>query len=137
MGAPQDTTNLVAQIDAFGLEHLRLVERPLVPLRHHEIRIRVRAASLNYGDLLIALGQFPSRGTGTRLPLVPLSDCAGEVIEVGDAVDRFRLVTVSPARRCQAGLQAHSGPRTRRRRSGAKWTGCLPDTSGGTSVASS
>jgi NADPH:quinone reductase-like Zn-dependent oxidoreductase len=91
MSAPEERSNLVAQIDAFGLEHLRIVERPLVPLRHHEIRIRVHAASLNYRDLLVALGHHPSRVDDIRLPLVPLSDCAGEVIEIGRAVDRFQL----------------------------------------------
>jgi NADPH:quinone reductase-like Zn-dependent oxidoreductase len=91
MSAPQEKTNLVAQIEAFGLEHFRIVERPLAALRHHEIRIRVRAASLNYRDLLIALGQVPSRVSDIRLPLVPLSDCSGEVIVVGSAVDRFQI----------------------------------------------
>jgi NADPH:quinone reductase-like Zn-dependent oxidoreductase len=91
MNVPEEKANLVVQIDAFGLDHLRVVERPLPPLRQHEIRIRVRAASLNYRDLLIALGHHPSRVNGIRLPLVPLSDCAGEVIEVGRAVDRFQL----------------------------------------------
>jgi len=51
MSMPEEKTNLVAEIEAFGLEHFRIVERPLVPLRHHEIRIRVHAASLNYRDL--------------------------------------------------------------------------------------
>jgi NADPH:quinone reductase-like Zn-dependent oxidoreductase len=91
MSAPEAKTNLVAQIEAFGLEHFRIVERPLVPLRHHEIRIHVHAASLNYRDLVIALGQVPSRVSDIRLPLVPLSDCSGEVIEVGGAVDRFQI----------------------------------------------
>src|SRR4029077_3731035 len=91
MSAPEEKTNLVAQIDAFGLEQFRIVERPLVPLRHHEIRIRVHAASLNYRDLLVALGHHPSHASDIRLPLVPLSDCAGEVIEVGHAVDRFKI----------------------------------------------
>jgi NADPH:quinone reductase-like Zn-dependent oxidoreductase len=80
MSAPEERVNLVAQIDAFGLEHLRIVQRALVSLRHHEIRIRVHAASLNNRDLL--LGQVPSRVTDIRLPLIPLSDCAGEVIEI-------------------------------------------------------
>jgi NADPH:quinone reductase-like Zn-dependent oxidoreductase len=91
MSAPEERANLVTQIEALGLEHLRIVERPLTPLRHHEIRIRVRAASLNHRDLLVALGQLPSRITDIRLPLVPLSDCAGEVIEVGREVNRFQL----------------------------------------------
>lgn len=91
MSAPEERVNLVAQLDAFGLEHLSIVERALEPLRHHEIRIRVRAASLNHRDLLVALGQVPSRVSDIRLPLVPLSDCAGEVIEVGRSVDRFQV----------------------------------------------
>jgi NADPH:quinone reductase-like Zn-dependent oxidoreductase len=91
MSAPEEKVNLVAQIEAFGLEHLRIVERAFVPLRHHEIRIRVRAASLNHRDLLVALGQVPSRVSDIRLPLVPLSDCAGEVIEIGRSVDRFQV----------------------------------------------
>jgi NADPH:quinone reductase-like Zn-dependent oxidoreductase len=91
MSTPEQRTNLVAQIEAFGLEHFRIVERPLMPLRHHEIRIHVHAASLNYRDLLIALGQVPCRVSDIRLPLVPLSDCSGEVIEVGSAVDRFQI----------------------------------------------
>lgn len=91
MMVTEERANLVAQLDAFGLEHLRVVERPLPPLRHHEVRIRVRAASLNYRDLLVALGQHRSRGNDSRLPLVPLSDCAGEVIEVGRAAHRFQL----------------------------------------------
>lgn len=91
MDALVDTPNLVAQIDAFGFEHLRMLERPLEPLRREEIRIRVHAASLNYRDLLVALGQMSSRISDIRLPLVPLSDCAGEVIEVDRSVDAVRL----------------------------------------------
>src|ERR1700722_12463473 len=91
MSAPEERVNLVAQLDAFGLEHLTIVERALEPLRHHEIRIRVHAASLNHRDLLVAMGQVPSRVSDIPLPLVPLSDCAGEVIEVGRLVDRFQV----------------------------------------------
>jgi NADPH:quinone reductase-like Zn-dependent oxidoreductase len=91
MSAPEERANVVAQIDAFGLDHLRIIERPLVPLGHHEIRIRVRAASLNYRDLRVALGHPRERASEIRLPLVPLSDCAGEVTAVGHAVDRFRV----------------------------------------------
>jgi NADPH:quinone reductase-like Zn-dependent oxidoreductase len=48
--------------------------------------VRVHAASLNYRDLLIAEGRYG--GGPLRLPLVPLSDGAGEVIEVGPGVTR-------------------------------------------------
>lgn len=53
----------------------------------HEVRLRVRSSSLNHRDLLVARGM----PLGGPLPsgLVPLSDGAGEVLEVGAQVTRF------------------------------------------------
>jgi NADPH:quinone reductase-like Zn-dependent oxidoreductase len=48
----------------------------------------MRAASLNYRDLLMVLGKYNPR---QRLPLVPCSDGVGEVIEVGDGVERVAI----------------------------------------------
>ncbi len=50
-----------------------------------EIRVQVQAASLNYRDGLIASGVFPARDG-----LVPLSDGAGAVVEVGAGVIDFQ-----------------------------------------------
>ncbi|WP_018412811.1 zinc-dependent alcohol dehydrogenase family protein [Methyloversatilis thermotolerans] len=53
-----------------------------------QVLVRMRAASLNYRDLLIVTGRYPgmeSRG------LVPCSDGAGEVIEAGPGADRFKV----------------------------------------------
>lgn len=44
----------------------------------------MRAASLNYRDLMVVMGKY-GRGP-LKLPLVPLSDGAGEVVETGDGV---------------------------------------------------
>jgi len=69
-----------------GLDGLVRCERPSPRPAHGEIAVRILAATLNYRDLAIArgsYGEFP-------LPIVPLSDAAGEVIEVGDGVSRFR-----------------------------------------------
>jgi NADPH:quinone reductase-like Zn-dependent oxidoreductase len=52
-----------------------------------EVLIRVHAASLNYRDLLIAQGKYMR---GLKLPLIPLSDGAGEVVEAGAGVSRVR-----------------------------------------------
>lgn len=70
-----------------GLEGLRQVERPSPALPAHGVRVRVRAVSLNYRDLLVQ-----QRGARGELPraIIPLSDGAGEVVEVGAAVTRFR-----------------------------------------------
>ena len=65
---------------------LQDAERP--PLGPREVRMRVRACSLNYRDLMVALGTYGGRH---RPGLVPLSDGAGEVLEVGTDVSRVTV----------------------------------------------
>ena len=50
--------------------------------------VRIRAASLNYRDLMIVRNQY---GSPARPGLVPLSDGAGEVVEVGAGVTRVKV----------------------------------------------
>jgi len=69
-----------------GWEHLELVERPDPRPGPGEVVVRVRAASLNYRDLLVAT--LPARHQPGR---VPLSDGAGEVVEVGAGVRRWQV----------------------------------------------
>lgn len=76
------------QIDEFGMEHLTLVEHRPAELRRMEVRVRILACSLNYRDLLMIRGEYDPR---LALPLVPLSDGAGEVIEVGEDVTRLSV----------------------------------------------
>ena len=54
-----------------------------------EVAVRVRAASLNRRDLMMAAGNY-GRG-GTQANSVPLSDGAGEVVAVGANVTRFKV----------------------------------------------
>lgn len=49
-----------------------------------EIKVRVRAASLNFRDGLVVNGFFPAADG-----LIPLSDGAGEVVETGEGVKEF------------------------------------------------
>ena len=71
------------ELQATGsLDGLRLVDRPEPQAARGEIVVRVKAASLNYRDLLVIQGAY---GRAT-LPLTPLSDGAGEVVAVGDGV---------------------------------------------------
>lgn len=72
-----------------GVETLTLVERPRPRPGRGQVLVRMRAASLNYRDLMVAAGTY-SRGGPPRRPLVPLSDGAGEVVEVGPGVARLR-----------------------------------------------
>ncbi len=69
---------------AFGVEHLSLALGEERPLRAGEIRVAVRAVSLNYRDLLVVSGRYDPR---LRLPFVPVSDGVGVVVEVGDGVE--------------------------------------------------
>ena len=70
-----------------GIDSLVLVEREVPKPTYGEVLIRVHAASLNYRDLLVAEGRY---ARGLKLPLIPLSDGAGEVVEIGPGVTRVK-----------------------------------------------
>jgi NADPH:quinone reductase-like Zn-dependent oxidoreductase len=75
---------------AFGLDHLTLTERPDPrpgDLRMGQVLLRMRATSLNYRDLLTVEGKYNPK---QKLPLIPCSDGVGEVVEVGEGVERVR-----------------------------------------------
>jgi NADPH:quinone reductase-like Zn-dependent oxidoreductase len=73
--------------DQFGLDSLKLAERPDPAPGAGQVLIKLRAASLNYRDLLMVKGQYNPR---LRLPLIPVSDGVGEVVAVGDGVSRAK-----------------------------------------------
>ncbi|WP_134495842.1 zinc-dependent alcohol dehydrogenase family protein [Microvirga pakistanensis] len=73
---------------AYGLDNLRVVERPIPKPRRGEVVVRVRATALNYRDVEIVRGTYHTR---FPLPLVPLSDGVGEVVAVGEDVTRVRV----------------------------------------------
>lgn len=68
-----------------SLENLLLDEAQALEPGPGEIRVRIRAASLNFRDGLVVRGFFPAADG-----LIPLSDGAGEVLEVGDGVREFQ-----------------------------------------------
>lgn len=53
-----------------------------------EVLVRMEACSLNYRDLLMLSGQSASGGSD---PVVPLSDGAGTVVEVGEGVEEWKV----------------------------------------------
>lgn len=73
---------------ARGLAGLRQTEEPEPEAGPGQIVVAMRAASLNYRDLMIAEGRPASGRDGDP---VPLSDGAGDVIAVGEGVTRFKL----------------------------------------------
>lgn len=62
--------------------------RTLPKLNHGEVLVRVRAASLNFRDLMILAGHYPGH---MRPGVIPLSDGAGEIVEVGPGVPSSAL----------------------------------------------
>ena len=68
-----------------GIEALVQIERPDPKPAYRQVLVKVKACSLNFRDFAIARGSY-------RMPvrenIVPLSDGAGEVIEIGPGVAR-------------------------------------------------
>jgi NADPH:quinone reductase-like Zn-dependent oxidoreductase len=69
------------------VDGLRCAELPDRPLGTGEVRVRVHAVSLNYRDLMVASGNYL---VDVDDPVIPCSDGAGEVLEVGHGVNRFK-----------------------------------------------
>ena len=72
-----------------GSADLRCVERPDPKPGPGQVLIRVRAASLNYRDQLVASGTY--FGPPNTSDLIPLSDAAGDVAAIGSGVSRIRV----------------------------------------------
>lgn len=53
----------------------------------YSVKVKMEAVSLNYRDYLMTIGKYNPR---QKLPLIPCSDGAGTVIEVGDRVTGFQ-----------------------------------------------
>ncbi|MEO7386689.1 MAG: NAD(P)-dependent alcohol dehydrogenase [Gammaproteobacteria bacterium] len=71
------------ELDKFGVENLKRVDGPQPKAGPGQVLVRMRAAAVNYRDFLIAQGYYKQ---DLPLPLIPLSDGAGEVVEVGAGV---------------------------------------------------
>ena len=75
--------------DTGGVESLTLAERPEPAPGPHEVLVRIRAASLNYRDLVVLRGGYGSRQR--TADLIPVSDAAGDVVAMGPGVTRFAV----------------------------------------------
>ncbi len=77
------TTTVLRLRDGFGLNNLQVEQEPLAEPGPGQVHVRFYAASLNYRDLMVALGQYNPK---MELPRVLGSDAAGEVVRVGEGV---------------------------------------------------
>jgi NADPH:quinone reductase-like Zn-dependent oxidoreductase len=73
--------------EATGPDSLKLEDLPEPKAGPGQVVVRVRATSLNFRDLLVVKGAY---SRNLPLPMVPLSDGAGEIAEVGPGVTRFK-----------------------------------------------
>lgn len=70
----------------FGLANLKLESVEPPPLLPGHVRVDMRALSLNYRDLLVMEGHYNAK---LRLPITPISDGAGVVLEAAPDVRDF------------------------------------------------
>jgi NADPH:quinone reductase-like Zn-dependent oxidoreductase len=72
----------------FGIENLAMTERPAPVPGPQQVLVRMKAWSLNYRDLLVVKGLYNPK---LKMPMVPLSDGAGEVSALGPGVTRVKV----------------------------------------------
>ncbi len=75
------------EIREFGIDQLELVDGDKPRPGFGQVLVRMTAASLNFRDLLVITGKYNPK---LRRPMIPLSDGAGVVEQVGEGVTRFR-----------------------------------------------
>jgi NADPH:quinone reductase-like Zn-dependent oxidoreductase len=76
------------EVRQFGIENLVVVERDEPQAAAREVVVKFHAASLNYRDLMFVKGTYHPKA---KLPTVPFSDGAGEVVAVGSEVTRWKI----------------------------------------------
>src|SRR3989442_7182179 len=75
------------ELSRFGIDGLALVDAPDQTPGLRDVLVRWRAWSLNYRDLALVEGHL---APGLPLPFTPLSDAAGEVLDVGREITAFK-----------------------------------------------
>ena len=76
------------EIQEFGIDKLAHVELDTPSPADGEVVVKLHAASLNYRDVMVASGTYNPR---MKLPAIPLSDAAGEIVEVGAGVTKWNV----------------------------------------------
>jgi NADPH:quinone reductase-like Zn-dependent oxidoreductase len=82
-------------VTGWAIDALKIQSVPDAPLGPGQVRLKVRAVSLNFRDMLVVKGLYSKK---LPLPLTICSDCAAEVAETGPGVTRVKTGDrVSPA----------------------------------------
>ncbi len=75
------------EIQEFGIDNLKLVDRETPQPGPFEVLVQLKAASLNYRDLMMVEGRYNPK---LKHPMIPFSDGAGIVEIVGTGVTRVK-----------------------------------------------
>ena len=75
------------EVQQFGIDNLTVVDRDEPRPSPSEVVVKFHAASLNYRDVMVVSGTYNPR---MKLPAVPMSDGAGEVVEIGEGVTKWK-----------------------------------------------
>lgn len=76
------------EFDAFGFDHLKLVEKTEPNPGPGQVLVDLSAWSLNYRDIMMVTGVYNPK---LRLPMTPLSDGAGTIVDVGPGVKEWKV----------------------------------------------
>lgn len=114
----------VFELQSFGLDGLKLADRPIPTPGPNEVLLKMKAASLNYRDLLTVLGGYSKKYS---FPLVPLSDGCGVVEDVGAGVSRVKTGDRVAPLFYQDWLSGTPTPEVTQRTLGADYGGCLQE----------
>jgi NADPH:quinone reductase-like Zn-dependent oxidoreductase len=68
-------------------DELKFEEAEIPAVGDNDVLVKLHGASLNYRDLIIPQGKYPF---ALNFPVIPGSDGAGEVVEVGSKVTQFK-----------------------------------------------
>ena len=77
------------EVKGLGLDSLSLAETNIRPIADNEVLVEMKAATLNYRDLIMIDGGYGP--IGGKPPFIPISDGAGIVKEVGKSIKVFKV----------------------------------------------
>jgi NADPH:quinone reductase-like Zn-dependent oxidoreductase len=71
-----------------GIDGIQAFQEPIPKAGDYEVLIKIHSVAINYRDIAIASSTYP---LPTRDQVIPTSDMAGEVVEVGKLVEDFSI----------------------------------------------
>ena len=77
------------EVKDLGLDNLTLTEKDIKSIADNEVLVEMKAATLNYRDLIMIDGGYGL--VGGKPPFIPISDGAGIVKEVGKSIKNFKV----------------------------------------------